>query len=140
MPRYEYLCGNCSHQFEALQSMRDASLIICPCCEGNTLQRILFPPTVLDGTPKTLGAFADKNHKNIGTYKLQEKQEQHRQAKLQAREVFAESLPAGASLAATENTTKPWYLSGKYDAKTLGSFTTQQKKNYIVSGDPNRGE
>ena len=30
MPTYEYTCAKCDHHFEAVQSMKDAPLTICP--------------------------------------------------------------------------------------------------------------
>ena len=30
MPTYEYICAKCDHHFEAVQSMKDAALTICP--------------------------------------------------------------------------------------------------------------
>ena len=30
MPTYEYLCGQCGHEFEVFQSMKDKSLAVCP--------------------------------------------------------------------------------------------------------------
>lgn len=37
MPIYEYQCGDCQHQLEALQKMSDAPLIECPNCHKPTL-------------------------------------------------------------------------------------------------------
>ena len=33
MPFYEYRCGSCGHEFEAMQKMSDAPLTDCPGCE-----------------------------------------------------------------------------------------------------------
>ncbi len=30
MPTYEYLCGQCGHEFEVFQSMKDKALAVCP--------------------------------------------------------------------------------------------------------------
>ncbi len=30
MPTYDYTCGKCGHQFELVQSMKDAALTVCP--------------------------------------------------------------------------------------------------------------
>ena len=30
MPTYEYLCGQCGHEFEVFQSMKDKALVVCP--------------------------------------------------------------------------------------------------------------
>ncbi len=34
MPTYQYACTNCDHRFEAVQAFSDASLTVCPECEG----------------------------------------------------------------------------------------------------------
>lgn len=41
MPIYEYLCQNCGHTFEEMQSMVEDSLVKCPNCGKNTLKRLL---------------------------------------------------------------------------------------------------
>ena len=37
MPIYEYQCGDCQHEFEALHKIADAPLIDCPVCEQASL-------------------------------------------------------------------------------------------------------
>jgi putative FmdB family regulatory protein len=37
MPLFEYACGTCDHQFEAL--VRGGETPACPSCHGTTLQR-----------------------------------------------------------------------------------------------------
>ena len=39
MPIYEYQCGACGHELEALQKMGDDALMHCPECHGETLQK-----------------------------------------------------------------------------------------------------
>ena len=34
MPTYEYICNECEHQFEAVQSFSDAAIDSCPKCQG----------------------------------------------------------------------------------------------------------
>ena len=34
MPTYEYLCNECDHAFEAVQSFSDPAIQICPKCNG----------------------------------------------------------------------------------------------------------
>jgi putative FmdB family regulatory protein len=34
VPTYQYACTNCDHRFEAVQAFSDASLTVCPECEG----------------------------------------------------------------------------------------------------------
>ncbi len=42
MPTYQYLCRDCDHEFEAIQSMRDDPLTVCPSC-GGTLRKVYAP-------------------------------------------------------------------------------------------------
>lgn len=41
MPIYEYKCGECSHQLEAIQKVNDAPLSDCPACGRPALKRLL---------------------------------------------------------------------------------------------------
>ncbi len=41
MPTYEYLCKNCGHTFDILQSMKEEKLTKCPECGKETLQRLI---------------------------------------------------------------------------------------------------
>jgi putative FmdB family regulatory protein len=44
MPIYEYRCGNCSHELEALQKVSDSPLRKCPECGKLTLRRLISAP------------------------------------------------------------------------------------------------
>lgn len=46
MPTYEYVCRDCSHQFETWQKMTDEPLTICPECGGH-IRRVLFPAGIV---------------------------------------------------------------------------------------------
>ena len=39
MPIYEYRCGNCGHELEAIQKLSEAVLVTCPVCEKDTLKK-----------------------------------------------------------------------------------------------------
>jgi len=41
MPFYEYRCGSCGHEFEAMQKMSDAALTDCPGCEKPELVKLV---------------------------------------------------------------------------------------------------
>jgi putative FmdB family regulatory protein len=41
MPTYQYQCGNCGHEFEILQSMKDEKLTECPECGEKALRRLI---------------------------------------------------------------------------------------------------
>lgn len=63
MPLYDYKCRACGHQFEAL--VRDASLPVCPACQGRDLEQLLSLFAVSsDGTRQAnLKAAKKKNSK-----------------------------------------------------------------------------
>ncbi|MDQ1247306.1 MAG: hypothetical protein QG597_1676 [Actinomycetota bacterium] len=42
MPTYQYLCRDCEHRFDIVQSIHDDALTICPEC-GGTIRRVLHP-------------------------------------------------------------------------------------------------
>jgi putative FmdB family regulatory protein len=44
MPIYEYRCGSCSHELEALQKINDSPLRKCPECGKLTLRRLISAP------------------------------------------------------------------------------------------------
>jgi len=44
MPIYEYRCGSCSHELDALQKISDAPLRKCPECGKLTLRRLISAP------------------------------------------------------------------------------------------------
>lgn len=37
MPIYEYRCGACGHELEALQKLSEAPLVACPSCKSDAL-------------------------------------------------------------------------------------------------------
>ena len=37
MPIYEYRCGACGHELEALQKLSEAPLVACPSCHADSL-------------------------------------------------------------------------------------------------------
>jgi putative FmdB family regulatory protein len=41
MPTYQYLCRDCGHQLEELQSMSEPPLTKCPRCGKDTLARVM---------------------------------------------------------------------------------------------------
>jgi putative FmdB family regulatory protein len=45
MPTYEYVCRNCGHMFEIVQSMSDAPLTICDVC-GGELRKVFTAPSI----------------------------------------------------------------------------------------------
>ena len=45
MPTYEYVCKNCGHGVEVVQSMTDEPLTICDEC-GGELRKVFAPPAI----------------------------------------------------------------------------------------------
>ena len=41
MPIYEYRCGACGNEHEAIQKLSDAPLVDCPACGGATLTKMV---------------------------------------------------------------------------------------------------
>jgi len=41
MPTYEYICRNCHHEFEKIQSMKDEPLKKCPNCHTDSLKKVI---------------------------------------------------------------------------------------------------
>lgn len=46
MPTYEYVCKNCGHRFDVVQSMHDESLTVCPNCGEPRLRKVFAPPAI----------------------------------------------------------------------------------------------
>ena len=44
MPIYEYRCGDCGHELDALQKLSDEPLKDCPECEQPSLKRLMSAP------------------------------------------------------------------------------------------------
>jgi putative FmdB family regulatory protein len=41
LPLYEYRCGACDHEMEALQKMSDDPLVECPSCHQQSLRKLV---------------------------------------------------------------------------------------------------
>ncbi len=41
MPTYQYICKQCKHEFEELQSMKEDPLVTCPSCNTDNLARVV---------------------------------------------------------------------------------------------------
>ena len=46
MPTYEYVCKNCGHRFDVVQSMKDEPLTVCPNCGEPQLRKVFAPPAI----------------------------------------------------------------------------------------------
>lgn len=99
MANYSYECLNCTIVFDIVQSFSEAKLTNCTECGGvDSLRRILFPPTILDTTPKTVGGLADRNEEKGGKYWVEDK---HRQ--------IAERNKMAGKAIGGETYERPWW-------------------------------
>ena len=64
MPTYEYVCRNCGHMFEIVQSMSDAPLTICDVC-GGELRKVFTAPSI---SFKGSGFYATDSRSKGGTH------------------------------------------------------------------------
>lgn len=66
MPIYEYQCGDCQHELEALQKMADAPLTDCPSCQKPSLvKKVSAAGFRLAGSGWYETDFKSGNKKNI---------------------------------------------------------------------------
>lgn len=49
MPTYEYKCQskNCCKEWEAIQSIKEESITLCPYCQQNTAKRLISQSTFI---------------------------------------------------------------------------------------------
>lgn len=87
MPMYEYLCGECEHQFEVYQGVKDAPLIECPNCGKHSIERLLFAVFGCVKDVKTIGQLAEKNAKKMGSKLDTEEAAKKREAKAHKKEM-----------------------------------------------------
>lgn len=50
MPRYDYRCGQCAHEFELRQSFSSEPVATCPNCAGVAARQIHAPPVFFKGS------------------------------------------------------------------------------------------
>lgn len=126
MPTYEYQCNECGHGFEAVQSMKEKSLVDCPCCKHPELERVISGGLgfAMRKDPTTLGHQAARNTEKMGTYELQEK-----------RKFQQESGDAAHKKAVEEAGGIPNYVPfyGK-PTKDIRNLTPEQQKRYVLEG------
>ncbi|MBE2239357.1 MAG: zinc ribbon domain-containing protein [Caldilineaceae bacterium] len=46
MPIYEFVCHDCGHEFEKIQSFSDSSTPVCPHCQGVHVRRRISQPAI----------------------------------------------------------------------------------------------
>ena len=47
MPTYAYVCDNCKHELEIVQSFSEDALVRCPQCDDDGLRRRIFPAGII---------------------------------------------------------------------------------------------
>jgi putative FmdB family regulatory protein len=50
LPRYDYRCGQCSHEFEVRQSFSSEPIATCPSCEGTANRQFHAAPVFFKGS------------------------------------------------------------------------------------------
>lgn len=66
MPIYEYQCGDCQHELEALQKIADAPLIDCPeCGQSSLVKKVSAAGFRLAGSGWYETDFKSGNKKNL---------------------------------------------------------------------------
>lgn len=50
MPRYDYRCSDCGHEFEVKQSFSDEPVALCPLCDVESRRVIHSVPVVFKGS------------------------------------------------------------------------------------------
>lgn len=115
MPLYDYECKACGHKLnDVYQKMSEDSLCLCPSCGEEALERIIYGGIYASVKEvKTIGQLAEKNWKDLGSYKRTEISSQQREK--QTQNVFPEA--------------------GKASRKDIAKMTEQQKTNYIMTGE-----
>jgi putative FmdB family regulatory protein len=74
MPIYEYQCGKCGHQLEALQQISDPPLTKCPECADEALKKLVSAAGFrLKGTGWYATDFKDKGTKDTSTKATKDK-------------------------------------------------------------------
>lgn len=125
MPLYTFQCSTCEVQFDYSQSMHDDPLDICPeCTSEGTLSKVLYPPTVFDATPRTVGSMAERNSGPGRQYWLEAQRQEHSQSRIRAEN----------EMALGTKPEKPWWRDGKINPK-LNDLSPQQKASYVITGD-----
>lgn len=67
MPIYEYRCGECGHELEAIQKMSDDPLTECPACGAPALRKLVSAAGFqLKGSGWYVTDFRDKKKKSGG--------------------------------------------------------------------------
>jgi hypothetical protein len=99
----------------------------------DSIERVLFPPTVIDATPKTFGSQADRNEGPGRRYWLDKQRHDHEEARGAARRYMVDQ-----GLAADQpKYERPWWRDSDVINTELTKLTPEEKTNYIMTGNSN---
>ena len=107
---YDYKCDECGHFMEDIyQSIKDKALTKCPSCSKDSLDRVVYGGLgMFVKDVNTVGQLADRNWKNMGSYKRSEIESQ--------------------------NTNLSDSGKKRKLMRDINAMTADQKKNYILKG------
>ena len=74
MPRYDYRCGQCGHEFEVRQSFSSEPVATCPDCTGGATRQFHAPPVFFKGSGWYVNDYA-KGRSNNGAAADKDKSE-----------------------------------------------------------------
>lgn len=124
MITYSYRCY-CGYEFDTKQSIHDKSLIRCPVCDTDGLERVICGGTAAFVTQdaKTVGQQSSRNTKTLGTYHKQaiQHQLQEQQDKITAEKELATGV-------------KPLNKQSQDLLTKISKMTPEQKTKYILEG------
>ena len=108
---YDYKCQECGYFMEDVyQSIKDEALKICPSCNKDGLSRVVYGGLgSFMKDVKTVGQLADRNWKNMGSYKRSEIESQNNNM--------------------SDGSKKRKLM------REINAMTADQKKNYIIKGE-----
>lgn len=66
MPVYAYRCKDCKHEFEEMHAIDDDTLIDCPECESENVERLInSAPTIAGGMSTPAGTSRGATHEEL---------------------------------------------------------------------------
>ncbi len=76
MPRYDYRCTGCGHQFELRQSFSAATIAECPECGEDSNRKIHAPPIIFKGSGWYVNDYGKgRGNNGVSSDKAEEKRE-----------------------------------------------------------------
>jgi putative FmdB family regulatory protein len=112
---YDYVCDNCGYRMiDVYQSIKDDPLINCCSCGKDALSRVIYGGISCSvKSVDTIGQLADKNWKDMGSYKRSEIAEKSKSQKQES----------------------PLQKFGTATPKEINKMTQEQRNRYIITGE-----